>query len=218
VTKPSTGRGRRKAACVVVEKKSGQSVEEALNRQRVVLDDANHCLSLQHRKEWWAARCRLNTQLRECMESVDVIAESLSGCVHLFLGRHLHKLSWECLEPFQDVVVTRLPSLRFAAAHQIMVCEMSRCGIKVCGVDGEIFRCRIKVCEWGGSSGVGCGVGWEIFRCGIKVCGENGEIFRCRIRVCGVDGEIFRCRVMVCGGGGGRSSGVGCGVDREIFR
>lgn len=141
-SKPSIarGRGKKRAAkrgvssnettapsSVQVEKVCGQQVEAALEELGVVLDEAAHCVTLQNRKEWWAARSRLNTRLQQCLEGLDDMCLewddvlSFPGPVLLVLGRHLHQLPWECVSALQDTVITRTPSLNFAAAHSMMV-------------------------------------------------------------------------------------------------
>lgn len=112
---------------VLVEKVCGLPLEAALEEVGVVLEDAYRSVTLKGHREWWAARHRLNLRLEQCLAGLedmclqwgDVL--SFPGPVLLVLGRHLHRLPWECIPALQDTVVTRTPSLNFAAAHRLLV-------------------------------------------------------------------------------------------------
>lgn len=143
------GRGRKRTTppCVQVDKVCGEAVEAALEELRLILQDATRCVTLQHRREWWAARCKLNTRLQQCLESVEDLclqwensALSFPGPVLLILGRHLHSLPWECLDVLKDVVITRAPSLNFAAAHRMVVSYQRRKGGTLMGITKDTFN------------------------------------------------------------------------------
>lgn len=126
-TKRGVGANETTTPSILVEKVCGQLVESALEELQVVLEEAARCVTLQNRKEWWAARSRLNTRLQQCLESLDDMCLqwndvlSFPGPVLLVLGRHLHQLPWESVGALQDTVITRTPSLNFAAAHRMVV-------------------------------------------------------------------------------------------------
>ena len=108
----------------------GDEVEAALHECVMVLEEAGTSVSLKNCKEWWTARRRLNDQLEECLTALQsnsfddgdqAALTSASGPILLILGRHLHQLPWESLPILQDCIITRMPSLSFAAAHKTMV-------------------------------------------------------------------------------------------------
>ena len=103
----------------------GSELEKGLERFSALMREVGACANLTSRREWWAARHKLDKQLRECLETLkdDCFQDvEVSGNVLLVLGRRLQQLPWECW--FQDTVVTRTPSLTFAAAHKAMVCPV----------------------------------------------------------------------------------------------
>lgn len=114
------------AAAVHVEKVCGEELESALEEFRAVLKEASECVTLQCRRQWWAARRSLNTRLHKCLDSLqsqcleDIAFLSSSQPLLLILGRHLHQLPWECLPALQDTTITRTPSLNFVTAHKVM--------------------------------------------------------------------------------------------------
>ncbi len=109
---------------VKVERTCGLELERVLTVFGGLLKEVGECASLKSRKEWWAARRRLDRQMKACLDSLKEGCfqdREISGHVLLVLGRHLHQLPWEC--QFQDTAITRTPSLTFAAAHKAMVCN-----------------------------------------------------------------------------------------------
>lgn len=114
---------------VQVDKWCVEGLETILKELGRVLGEQKTCQSLKSGKKWWDARRNLNQELKDCLESLQENylqgkqgMLSFCGPVLLILGRHLHQLPWESLPVLKDNVITRTPSLAFAAAHKIMVC------------------------------------------------------------------------------------------------
>lgn len=116
---------------VYFERLDADPLESVIEELDAILDEEKKCQSLRVRKEWWAAKMRLDERLEECLSSMQEALfcgrselGEFAGPVLLVLGQHLHQLPWESVLSLQDTVVARTPSLTFAAAHRTMVWDM----------------------------------------------------------------------------------------------
>ena len=120
-----TTRGRRRTH---VKKIDGEAIEATIFEIKQIVKEGTEKITLEHPRDWWEARVNLNARLQECLDNAH-LRESL-GCVEnmclskdslIVLGRHLNILPWEYLDIFEDIIITRMPSLWFAIGHQRLV-------------------------------------------------------------------------------------------------
>ena len=129
---------------ISVLKLCGDELENTLHDFSAVLEEEGRCVTLESRRDWWNARRRLDQQLEHCLSALHFQGRqdwiTSNGPVLLILGRRLQQLPWESLPLLQDSVITRMPSLAFAAAHKTLVSYDMSCIL----ADDTLF-CRLGI-------------------------------------------------------------------------